>query len=866
MRSRNKSKSVSSKHLKLAKRFSIICITFILMSISLNSFAQIIVIENGNVGVKKDDPQKELDVNGTVKAKNYRDDSDQLLINSENESLLISEDADGSYKLNAIRNYIDVEEPSGNARSAMLQPRIAMYNFTVTYGTMEDDTEIFVNDVLENLVPTPSNGTFVVTQGDIITSNKPLSLIDGNRGASVPPLTGHGKYHVYFTNRVAPHTVYAYAPSGKAKIEYFFNGQATSTSVIDVEPGDFGTITLPSNGTHRFISTAPVVLLSTSSNGNNDRTFIPPASKEVLHTFSENRHTLDNISPVDNFNNVYYKSSSPMSSTQIADAAGGDAEMGLPYSYLGDTYLLPHLIKDFAIASIDPNIIRVFAYDGSSFILQNEYDFSAASRNAPLVEKVGTQSGANNLPLLFSGSPVMITGTAPFYLRTNVGSREYSALGFRASDRHALTDLNTQLSEAEVDGYVANNGYLTVTNGVPAPPNDWVITSTNGDGSATWAAPSTVVASGLPAGGVDGEVLTSDGLGGADWEESGGNWTEDGIGNITNNNSGNVGVGSIVGAPAGTLHVHAGSNTSNNDHIIQLENDNLVGLRVNSNGQINTYGLLDLGSLRGANGNSIISFHTDTDDVASEAKIIKGTDNDGPFEIRNSGGVFKLINSGISDINIDNTLIIRQDKSVGINYGTSGWNTSNALSVKGNTKIEGDSGSNFSLDIHDGSSSYSLRVIGDVNVTGDYYASGVSITSDSRLKMDVVPLAYGIDEILQLDPIQYKYNGKGGITTTKLKTGIFAQDLKKLMPSLTGEYTYFEMDEKGNETGIEETYLTIDDSGFQWVLVNAIKDQQKIIEKLERELVSNKDEVASMKKAMLEMQVQVQLLSKAVNK
>jgi predicted transcriptional regulator len=86
------------------------------------------------------------------------------------------------------------------------------------------------------------------------------------------------------------------------------------------------------------------------------------------------------------------------------------------------------------------------------------------------------------------------------------------------------------------------------------------------------------------------------------------------------------------------------------------------------------------------------------------------------------------------------------------------------------------------------------------------------------------------------------------------------------MPSLTGNYNFIEIDEEGFETGLQETYLTIDDSGFQWVLVNAIKDQQEIIEEQINELKSYKDTLEELNREMTKMEEQMQELTKSIKK
>jgi len=71
-----------------------------------------------------------------------------------------------------------------------------------------------------------------------------------------------------------------------------------------------------------------------------------------------------------------------------------------------------------------------------------------------------------------------------------------------------------------------------------------------------------------------------------------------------------------------------------------------------------------------------------------------------------------------------------------------------------------------------------IKVIGDVVTTGDVradgliYSQGVLIGSDQQLKQDVQPFEYGLDEVMQMNPLTYDYNGKGGTKSGYYNVGL----------------------------------------------------------------------------------------------
>ena len=122
-----------------------------------------------------------------------------------------------------------------------------------------------------------------------------------------------------------------------------------------------------------------------------------------------------------------------------------------------------------------------------------------------------------------------------------------------------------------------------------------------------------------------------------------------------------------------------------------------------------------------------------------------------------------------------------------------------------------------------------LSTAGDFSVIGDMNAGAFNVTSDKKAKTDVNEFNLGLDEVLQLNPISYYYNGLAGNRTDVEYVGIFAQELNKVAPILVNDFTHQTFGEDG-EVASEETYLRINDTGIKYMLINAIKEQQALIE------------------------------------
>jgi len=114
--------------------------------------------------------------------------------------------------------------------------------------------------------------------------------------------------------------------------------------------------------------------------------------------------------------------------------------------------------------------------------------------------------------------------------------------------------------------------------------------------------------------------------------------------------------------------------------------------------------------------------------------------------------------------------------------------------------------------------------------------------SDKRTKNNINQYTKGLEEILQINPVTYNYNGKAGITDTEsAHIGLIAQEFAEIEPGAVKPFSYTE--EGSNKT---EEYLSMNASSIKYMLVNAIKEQQAKIENQKAELETLKETVAKL--------------------
>jgi hypothetical protein len=127
---------------------------------------------------------------------------------------------------------------------------------------------------------------------------------------------------------------------------------------------------------------------------------------------------------------------------------------------------------------------------------------------------------------------------------------------------------------------------------------------------------------------------------------------------------------------------------------------------------------------------------------------------------------------------------------------------------------------NGDVNIGGGPISYMFSVNGDASKIG---GGTWKVPSDRRLKKDIAPFTDGLNQVLKMQPVNFRYNGLAGISDTETQyVGVIAQDVQKVAP-----YTVKTM---------KDGYLEFDSNAVVYMLINAIKEQQAQIDRLEAQV------------------------------
>ena len=125
-----------------------------------------------------------------------------------------------------------------------------------------------------------------------------------------------------------------------------------------------------------------------------------------------------------------------------------------------------------------------------------------------------------------------------------------------------------------------------------------------------------------------------------------------------------------------------------------------------------------------------------------------------------------------------------------------------------------------------------------------YAFNGMINTSDIRLKDQVKPLNYGLNEVMKLKPISYQWK-KDVIGDTKIpedlketKIGFSAQDMLKVIPEVVKTHDWKVTDEKNPNKYeyVKNKNLGIAYSDLIPVTIKAIQEQQEMIESQKKEI------------------------------
>jgi trimeric autotransporter adhesin len=139
---------------------------------------------------------------------------------------------------------------------------------------------------------------------------------------------------------------------------------------------------------------------------------------------------------------------------------------------------------------------------------------------------------------------------------------------------------------------------------------------------------------------------------------------------------------------------------------------------------------------------------------------------------------------------------------------------SNAI-VLGSVSGQNGAASTVRVGIGTNSPGYLLHVNGVAAKPG---GGSWTVASDKRLKQEITPYKEGLTQVMEINPVWFRYNGKAGLPTEKKHVGVIAQDMQKIAPHTVSEFVYVD------SLGKEEKYLDYDANAMAFMLVNAVKE------------------------------------------
>lgn len=131
-----------------------------------------------------------------------------------------------------------------------------------------------------------------------------------------------------------------------------------------------------------------------------------------------------------------------------------------------------------------------------------------------------------------------------------------------------------------------------------------------------------------------------------------------------------------------------------------------------------------------------------------------------------------------------------------------------------------------------------------------FSTNGYTTTSDKRVKTAIEPIQYGINDLMNLNAVSYKW--KDQINKTRLNKqaliksgeivkpanddvilGFIAQDLNEIIPEVVHTYTW-KKDENGNPIKVPMETMGVSYSDLIPVLIKSIQEQQILLEAIEK--------------------------------
>ena len=152
------------------------------------------------------------------------------------------------------------------------------------------------------------------------------------------------------------------------------------------------------------------------------------------------------------------------------------------------------------------------------------------------------------------------------------------------------------------------------------------------------------------------------------------------------------------------------------------------------------------------------------------------------------------------------------------------------------------SNSNVGIGTDNPNSSYTLDVVGDAQFSGNIHPGSVILSSDRRFKREIKTVDNALNKVLQLRGVNYYWKKKDFPNKNfddKLELGLIAQEVEKIIPEIVEQ--------------TEDGYKAVEYQKLVALLVEAIKEQQAIIDGQKTEMTDMRAELDGRLKALEEL-------------
>ena len=291
------------------------------------------------------------------------------------------------------------EEPDEMQNSSATGRWVALEGGTVYVGHLGRGTKVYRKrrsngslDQVINATGNPGYNTFSVSTGDEFWANAPVGYYCQGAQEDIVPMAYNGMNFGYWTQRYYTGRVKIYSPGGSTVSFYENSTSALSGSAAhtaNIGPGDVLDWAIDdTTGYHmvRVTGGSPVVMTKRGTSG--DRSIIPPMSRHIVMPYGGNvaNATVTTSSSLERAQNLsgatqssayrnggnnrytFWHEEYPMWGEQLADAAGGDMDMHIPFCMLSNYYIVPRGPLPYNAVFVYPNSrFQIWYWSGSSW-------------------------------------------------------------------------------------------------------------------------------------------------------------------------------------------------------------------------------------------------------------------------------------------------------------------------------------------------------------------------------------------------------------------------------------------------------------------------------------------------------------------